>query len=157
MGSYDDASRLLSIFHQAGPETLSSFEYTYDRVGNRVRVVENMVLPEAQTPTPTETPTPEVTPTPAPRVADFVLLGQEGVWVEQNGQVLSGDVGANVASAGPYLADSAEVAIGIGADILDPAAVQATASTSGTTRRSTTSTTMTWAVWGLSWARSSRR
>jgi hypothetical protein len=88
-------------------------------------VIENMVLPEAPTPTPTETPTEtptsQVTPTVAPRLADFVLLGQEGVWVEQNGQVLSGDVGANVASAGPYLADEAEVAIGIGADVLDPA------------------------------------
>src|SRR3990172_2264786 len=119
--AYDDAGRLLSIFHQAGAEVLSSFEYTYDSVGNRVRVIENMVLPETPTPTPTETPTPEATPTVAPRLADFVLLGKEGAWVEQNGQVLSGDVGANVASAGPYLADEAEVAIGIGADVLDPA------------------------------------
>jgi YD repeat-containing protein len=118
--AYDDAGRLLSIFHQAGPQVLSSFEYTYDNVGNRVQVIENMVLPETPIPTPTETPTPEVTPTPALRIADFVLLGQEGVWVEQNGIVLSGDVGANVASGGPYLAEGSEVTIGIGARMQDP-------------------------------------
>ncbi|HEX9675137.1 MAG TPA: hypothetical protein VGA07_04100 [Anaerolineales bacterium] len=50
-----------------------------------------------------------------------MLLGREGVYVEQNAQVLSGDVGANVSSPGPYLAEGSEVTIGIGADLLDPA------------------------------------
>jgi len=54
------------------------------------------------------------------RVSDFVLLGSEGVWVEQNGVVVDGDVGANISSPGPYLAKGSEVTIGIGATILDP-------------------------------------
>jgi YD repeat-containing protein len=45
---YDDAGRLLSIFHQAGEQLLSSFEYSYDPNGNRVRAVENMLLPETR-------------------------------------------------------------------------------------------------------------
>jgi RHS repeat-associated protein len=183
--SYDEAGRLLSIFHEAGPQLLSSFEYSYDANGNRVQAVENVLLPATEaptetptepptdtptptltdtpsptatetptatdtptptdtptatasnTPTPTNTPTPSDTPTPTPtftptatptpgagpmaRVADFVLLGIEGVHVEQNAQVLSGDVGANVSSPGPYLAEGSEVTIGIGVDLLDPA------------------------------------
>jgi len=59
-------------------------------------------------------------PSEGVRVQDFVLLGQEGVHVEQNGQILSGHVGANTASGGPYLAKSSEVTIGISADVLDP-------------------------------------
>jgi RHS repeat-associated protein len=40
--AYDDASRLLSITHAQGTELLSSFQYLYDKVGNRVRAVENI-------------------------------------------------------------------------------------------------------------------
>jgi len=54
------------------------------------------------------------------RVADFVLLGMEGVWVEQNAVVATGDIAANVASPGPYLAEGSEVIIGIGAAVVDP-------------------------------------
>jgi RHS repeat-associated protein len=39
---YDDASRLLSITHKQGTETLSSFQYTYDKVGNRTQAIETM-------------------------------------------------------------------------------------------------------------------
>jgi len=84
---------------------------------------------ETPTPTPSDTPTPTLSFTPSPtptpgtvaQVSDFVLLGMEGVFVEQNAQVLSGDVGANVSSAGPYLAEGSEVTIGISADLPDPA------------------------------------
>ena len=34
---------------------------------------------------------------------DFVVLGNEGVWIRQGSTILSGDVGANQASVGPYL------------------------------------------------------
>lgn len=53
-------------------------------------------------------------------MADFVLLGSEGLYVKRNGSVLSGDVGANVSSPGPYLAEGSEVTIGIGATMQDP-------------------------------------
>lgn len=60
---YDNAGRLLTISHATGVETLSSFEYTYDAVGNRVRVVESMLgLPPIE---PTDTPTPTATATPS--------------------------------------------------------------------------------------------
>ena len=42
----------------------------------------------------------------------FVVLGEEGVELKQNSQVLSGYVGANQASDGPYLAGSEEVTLG---------------------------------------------
>ena len=51
----------------------------------------------------------------------FVLLGKEGVYLKQNATVVSGDVGADVASDGPYLASGSEVTIGIGATMQDPA------------------------------------
>jgi hypothetical protein len=54
-------------------------------------------------------------------VADFVLLGEEGVWVEQNATVVSGDIGANTSSSGPYMAEGSEVIVGIGAVIQDAA------------------------------------
>ncbi len=43
---------------------------------------------------------------------DFVVLGDEGIWVREGTIVVSGDVGANVASAGPFLASDQEVTIG---------------------------------------------
>ncbi|MCA9420985.1 MAG: hypothetical protein KC592_08205, partial [Nitrospira sp.] len=43
---------------------------------------------------------------------DFVVLGNEGVWVRQGSTILSGDVGANQASVGPYLNGEQEVTIG---------------------------------------------
>jgi hypothetical protein len=36
--------------------------------------------------------------------SDFVVLGYEGIWVRQGSTVVSGDVGVNVASVGPFLA-----------------------------------------------------
>jgi RHS repeat-associated protein len=165
--SFDAAGRLSALVHALGPDTLSSFEYSYDAAGNRVQVIEDLLQPETpthtptatdtpsatptdtpsatptdtptatstdtptatatstDTPTPTPTDTPTATPSPTPGtvaiVADFVLLGKEGLWVEQNGSVLSGDVGASVSSPGPYLAEGSEVTIGIGATMQDPA------------------------------------
>lgn len=58
---------------------------------------------------------------PAVQYAAFVVLGQEGVWIKENSEILSGDVGANMVSAGPYLADHAEVTIGQDVRFLDPA------------------------------------
>lgn len=70
--------------------------------------------------TPTATPTPTVTPTTTSELASFVVLGQEGVHLEQGAVVVSGDVAANVASSGPFLAEGSEVTIGIGVDVLNP-------------------------------------
>lgn len=57
---YDNASRLLSITHAQGVVLNSSFEYTYDDVGNRIQVIEDVKLPglpPLPTSTPTSTPT----------------------------------------------------------------------------------------------------
>ncbi|MCA9501015.1 MAG: hypothetical protein KC588_17605, partial [Nitrospira sp.] len=43
---------------------------------------------------------------------DFVVLGNEGVWVRQGSTIFSGDVGANQASIGPYLNGEQEMTIG---------------------------------------------
>ena len=43
---------------------------------------------------------------------DFVVLGNEGVWVRQGSTILSGDIGANQASLGPYLNGDQVVTIG---------------------------------------------
>ena len=64
-----------------------------------------------------------ITTEPAPQLAqlsDFVVLGAEGVYLKQNATVVSGDVGANLASDGPYLAEGSEATVGIGVDFLDP-------------------------------------
>ena len=51
---------------------------------------------------------------------DFVVLGHEGIWVRQGSTVVSGDVGANVASVGPFLASDQEVTIGKNVVVQDP-------------------------------------
>jgi len=56
-----------------------------------------------------------------PRLGDFVLLGEEGMWLKQNSTVVNGDVGANVASPGPFLAGGVETTVGIGVYLLSPA------------------------------------
>ncbi len=53
---YNDAGWLLSLVHTTVTGTLSSFEYQYDGVGNRVQAVEILADPAGPTPTPTETP-----------------------------------------------------------------------------------------------------
>lgn len=55
-----------------------------------------------------------------PVLSGFVVLGEEGVYLKQNAVIESGDVGANTASDGPYLAGNEEVTIGIGATLNDP-------------------------------------
>lgn len=47
-------------------------------------------------------------------LAKFVVLAQEGVAFGQTGSIASGDIGARIASNGPFLADNAEVSIGQG-------------------------------------------
>ena len=61
---FDDANRLDYLEHNDGVSALSSFDYTYDNVGNRVQVIENIQAPVTETPTPTPTPTDTDTPTP---------------------------------------------------------------------------------------------
>jgi len=39
--SYDAASQLLSLIHQLGATTINSFNYTYDKVGNRKTKTDN--------------------------------------------------------------------------------------------------------------------
>jgi hypothetical protein len=72
------------------------------------------------TETPTNTPTPTATPAATSPLASFTVLGQEGIWFEQDSVLVSGDVGANVASSGPFLAEGSEVTIGMGVDFLSP-------------------------------------
>jgi len=43
--TYDDAGQVLSITHATATDTLSSFVYTYDNVGNRTRVEEFYLTP----------------------------------------------------------------------------------------------------------------
>jgi len=66
-----------------------------------------------------EAPSPPFVP---PTLGGFVVLGREGVWLKQHSQVISGHVGANVASDGPYLHTEHEVVVEQKAQILDPAA-----------------------------------
>ena len=51
---------------------------------------------------------------------DFVVLGNEGVWLRKGSTVLSGDVGANQAGNGTYLNGEQEVTIGHNVVIQDP-------------------------------------
>lgn len=59
-------------------------------------------------------------PTAAWAASDFVVLGEEGIWVREGSTVVSGDVGANVASAGPWLASDQEVTFGNTVIVQDP-------------------------------------
>lgn len=43
--TYDNANRLLDITHAQGQELLSSFQYLYDKVGNRTQAIENISPP----------------------------------------------------------------------------------------------------------------
>ncbi|RPH74906.1 hypothetical protein EHM76_02675, partial [bacterium] len=45
--AYDGAGRLLSLTHNLGAESLSSFQYTYDAAGNRVQAIELLGQPES--------------------------------------------------------------------------------------------------------------
>ncbi|MCX9079804.1 MAG: PKD domain-containing protein [Candidatus Methanoperedens sp.] len=68
------------------------------------------------TATPTSTPVPTQTTPPPPSsggasLPEFVLLGQEGVWVQSNTTIHSGHVGANVISGGPFLRANSEVTL----------------------------------------------
>jgi RHS repeat-associated protein len=49
--AYDTANRLLSITHGSGLEVLSSYQYSYDNVGNRVQAVEQWVTNAGAGPT----------------------------------------------------------------------------------------------------------
>lgn len=59
--------------------------------------------------------------TPLADIEDFVVLGLEGVYVHHDTDLLSGDIGANAASDGPFLAAGAEVAFGDQVELYDPA------------------------------------
>ena len=45
--NYYDNGWLQDIFHTSGTETLASYQYQYDNVGNRVQAIENVTLPSA--------------------------------------------------------------------------------------------------------------
>ena len=51
-------------------------------------------------------------PVKAKAAQDFVVLGNEGVWIRQGSTILSGDVGVNQTSIGPYLNGEQEMTIG---------------------------------------------
>lgn len=63
-------------------------------------------------------PTPP--PPPVAVLGDFVALGLEGVWFRQNSQVVSGHIGANAASNGPYLDSGSEVTLDQKVQLLEP-------------------------------------
>ncbi len=48
--NYDAAGHLTTITHETAAELLSSFQYSYDAVGNRTQVVETMLQPAAEGP-----------------------------------------------------------------------------------------------------------
>jgi len=50
----------------------------------------------------------------------FVVLGQEGIWIKEDSDIVSGDVGANISTNGPYLTDQSEVTIGTHVRFLNP-------------------------------------
>jgi hypothetical protein len=50
----------------------------------------------------------------------FVVLGQEGIWIKEDSDIVSGDVGANISTNGPYLTDRSEVTIGTHVRFLNP-------------------------------------
>ncbi len=65
---YDNANRLLNLTHTRGLQLLAAYQYTYDAVGNRTQVLEDLgypagMLPPTPTPTNTATGTPTFTPT----------------------------------------------------------------------------------------------
>ena len=69
---YNDAGQLTGLQHSTSDQTLASYQYTYDKVGNRKTAVETILQPTAVvtlppptiTPTDTASPTPTLTPTP---------------------------------------------------------------------------------------------
>lgn len=70
---YDDAGNLLSIVHALnGIQLVASYQYTYDPMGNRTQVIEDIKQPtlvpatSTKTAAPTTTPTPTQTLTPTP-------------------------------------------------------------------------------------------
>lgn len=60
-----------------------------------------------------------VTVNDIPTSDDFVILGEEGVWIRQNAIVFSGDVGTNLVGTGPFLDSGVETSIGNGVLITD--------------------------------------
>jgi RHS repeat-associated protein/CSLREA domain-containing protein len=50
--SYDDAGQLIDLVHSATSASLASYHYTYDPVGDRIQVVENVVWPQQAAPSP---------------------------------------------------------------------------------------------------------
>ena len=63
--AYDSANRLIALTNASSVhETISSFSYTLDKVGNRTQVAEQVF--DVPTPTPTPTPTATATPTATP-------------------------------------------------------------------------------------------
>jgi subtilisin family serine protease len=53
-------------------------------------------------------------------VYDFVVAGQEGVWLQQGVTVMSGDIGTNLVSAGPFIDAEAEVSLDKNVHLVDP-------------------------------------
>ena len=58
--------------------------------------------------------------TPAHAATDFVVLGDEGISIEKESTIVGGDVGANRASAGPFLSHGVEVSLDKQVRLLDP-------------------------------------
>ena len=52
---------------------------------------------------------------------DFVVFGQQGVWLKDGSTIVRGDIGANLASSGPFLNEGVEVSIGSHVRVESPA------------------------------------
>lgn len=76
--TYDNANRLLTLAHTLGVDNLALYQYSYDAVGNRTQVIENVGIPAGSLPTatptvtssPTATVTGTETATPTPTGTD---------------------------------------------------------------------------------------
>jgi RHS repeat-associated protein len=104
--TYDEASHLRSILNTAGTDILSSFQYDYDRVGNRIKAVEKVATPNQPLsqplfsnseslpfviPTFTQTPLSGETPTtglPSATVTDSMTLDATQSQGFKNGNVV---------------------------------------------------------------------
>ena len=97
--TYDPASQLLSLEHQLGANTINSFAYTYDNVGNRTSKTDNVGtanytfdplnrLVEAMNPSPSD----PVEVFTYDEVGNRVDSNQNGLSIFNSGNQLTGDV-----------------------------------------------------------------
>ena len=101
---YDDAGRLIQLGHTIGGNTLSSYVYSYDPVGNLTQAVESLTefLPPTPIPTATDIATETLTPTPTTTpdliFADGFESGDLSAWTYNTTDI--GDLSVTTEAAG---------------------------------------------------------